>query len=216
MVGGPPFICVIGKSRYTTRLVTPPNTTQLYSEANSSSPMEAFNSRLESFAKARRVKQSNTKRTVSLKWPHPTHFLATPDTLTEAGFFFNPSWDAQDNVECFFCGKCLDGWEEQDDPFAIHWDKCRDSCAWAVVRCGLIEDVDRKGKCVFPFPCCFGAQSDCCLIVLPSRIQVDTQTESQWRRLGWRPSGSMIPGRMIESKATVPTRPRHVLPQSCL
>ena len=113
--------------------------------------MEAFNSRLESFAKARRVKQSNTKRTVSLKWPHPTHFLATPDTLTEAGFFFNPSWDAQDNVECFFCGKCLDGWEEQDDPFAIHWDKCRDNCAWAVVRCGLGEDVDRKGKCVSPF-----------------------------------------------------------------
>lgn len=120
-------------------------------QRNSSSSMDAFNSRLQSFAKARRVKQSNTKRTVSLKWPHPTHFLATPDTLTEAGFFFNPSWDAQDNVECFFCGKCLDGWEEQDDPFAIHWDKCRDSCAWAVVRCGLSEDVDRKGKCVFPF-----------------------------------------------------------------
>jgi hypothetical protein len=114
----------------------------------SSSSMDAFNSRLESFTKARRVKHSNTKRVVSLKWPHPNHFIATPDTLTEAGFFFNPSWDARDNVECFFCGKCLDGWEEQDDPFAIHWDKCRDCCAWAVVRCGLSEDVDRKGKCV--------------------------------------------------------------------
>ena len=110
--------------------------------------MEAFNSRLESFTKARRVKQSTTKRTLSLKWPHPLHYAATPDTLTEAGFFFNPSWDARDNVECFFCGKCLDGWEEQDDPFAIHWDKCRDSCAWAIVRCGLSEDVDPKGKCV--------------------------------------------------------------------
>jgi hypothetical protein len=115
------------------------------------SSMEAFNARLESFAKARRVKQSNTKRVVSLKWPHPDHFIATPDTLTEAGFFFSPSWDARDNVECFFCGKCLDGWEEQDDPFAIHWDKCRDYCPWAVVRCGLSEDVDRKGKCVSRF-----------------------------------------------------------------
>jgi baculoviral IAP repeat-containing protein 5 len=110
--------------------------------------MEAFNSRLESFTKARRVKQSTSKRTLSLKWPHPLHFVATPDTLTEAGFFFNPSCDAPDNVECFFCGKCLDGWEEQDDPFAIHWGRCRDNCAWAIVRCGLSEDVDRKGKYV--------------------------------------------------------------------
>ena len=112
--------------------------------------MDAFESRLESFTKARRVKQSTAKRTVSLKWPHPTHFIATPDTLTEAGFFFNPSLDARDNVECFFCGKCLDGWEEDDDPFVLHWDKCRETCAWAVVRCGLSNDVDRKGKCVFP------------------------------------------------------------------
>jgi hypothetical protein len=113
--------------------------------------MEPFNARLESFTKARRVKHATAKRTVSLKWPHPAHFAATPDTLTEAGFFFNPSWDSRDNVECFFCGKCLDGWEEQDDPFAIHWDKCRDNCAWAVLRCGLGEDVDRKGKCVSSF-----------------------------------------------------------------
>jgi hypothetical protein len=127
------------KSRCTTRLVT-----------HSSTTMEAFNSRLESFAKTRRVKQSS-KRTVSIKWPHPAHFLATPDTLTEAGFFYNPARGTPDNVECFFCGKCLDGWEEEDDPFAIHWDKCRDSCAWAVLRCGLSEDVDRKGKCVSPF-----------------------------------------------------------------
>ncbi|KAI0292913.1 inhibitor of apoptosis repeat-containing protein [Russula brevipes] len=113
--------------------------------------MEAFNTRLESFAKTRRVKQSS-KRTVSIKWPHPAHFLATPDTLTEAGFFYNPARGTPDNVECFFCGKCLDGWEEKDDPFAIHWDKCRDSCAWAVVRCGLSEDVDRKGNFAFNHP----------------------------------------------------------------
>jgi hypothetical protein len=51
---------------------------------------------------------------------------------------------------------------------------------------------------------------------LPSEIQADTQTESQWRRLGWRPSGSMIPGRMIVLKATVPIQQRHVRPQMCL
>ncbi|KAF8480137.1 inhibitor of apoptosis repeat-containing protein [Russula ochroleuca] len=111
--------------------------------------MEAFESRLQSFTKARRVKQSTAKRTASLKWPHPAHFVATPDTLTEAGFFFNPSWDARDNVECFCCGKCLAGWEENDDPFALHWDRCRDTCPWAAVRCGLSDDVDRKGNFVF-------------------------------------------------------------------
>ena len=117
-------------------------------DAETSLTMEAYESRLQSFKKARRVKQSTAKRAVSLKWPHPTHFIATPDTLTEAGFFFNPTWDARDNVECYFCGKCLDGWEEQDDPFSLHWNKCRDTCAWAVLRCGLNDDVDRKGKCV--------------------------------------------------------------------
>ena len=125
--------------------------------------MEAYESRLQSFAKARRVKQSTAKRAVSLKWPHSAHFIATPDTLTEAGFFFNPSLDARDNVECYFCGKCLDGWEEQDDPFALHWDKCRDTCAWAVLRCGLNDDVDRKGKCVSLFPC----YACCNLILIP-------------------------------------------------
>lgn len=128
--------------------------THQHNRPETSPTMEAYESRLQSFAKARRVKQSTAKRAVSLKWPHPTHFIATPDTLTEAGFFFNPTWDARDNVECFFCGKCLDGWEEQDDPFALHWNKCRDTCAWAVLRCGLNDDVDRKGKCASPFTCC--------------------------------------------------------------
>jgi baculoviral IAP repeat-containing protein 5 len=150
--------------------------------------MEAFNSRLDSFAKARRVKQSNTKRILSLKWPHPDHFIATPDTLTEAGFFFNPSWDARDNVECFFCGKCLDGWEEQDDPLAIHWDKCRDYCAWAVVRCGLSDDVDRKGKCVSPSIRCLEIPSNHSLIVSSSKILADNPMGNQWRRRVWRPS----------------------------
>lgn len=114
--------------------------------------MEYFTTRLESFTKPRRVKHSTTKRTLSLKWPHPSHFIATPDTLTEAGFFFNPSWDARDNVECYLCGKCLDGWDEQDDPFAIHWEKCKDRCAWAVVRCGIPADIDRKGNFAFKDP----------------------------------------------------------------
>jgi len=144
---------VIGLSAsHVTRRVLSRN--RQHSRRETPQTMEAYESRLESFTKAWRVKRSTAKRAVSLKWPHPSHFIATPDTLTEAGFFFNPSWDARDNVECYFCGKCLDGWEEQDDPFALHWDKCRDTCPWAVLRCGLNEDVDRKGKCVSIPPCC--------------------------------------------------------------
>ena len=169
-----------GRSRYSTRLVPKPH--------NRRNTMEVFESRLESFTKARRVKQT-AKRTVSLKWPHPTHFVATPDTLTEAGFFFNPTWDARDSVECFFCGKCLDGWEEEDDPFTLHWDKCRDTCAWAVVRCGLRDDVDRKGKCVSSFYGCACHSLIIFLIALLLKILVDNQTESQWRKLGCPPSG---------------------------
>lgn len=138
----------LSQSRYSTRLVQ----NRQHSRPETSHLMDAYEYRLESFTKARRVKQSTAKRAVSLRWPHPTHFIATPDTLTEAGFFFNPTWDARDNVECYFCGKCLDCWEEQDDPFALHWDKCRDTCAWAILRCGLNDDVDRKGKCVSTFP----------------------------------------------------------------
>ncbi|KAI0317322.1 inhibitor of apoptosis repeat-containing protein, partial [Amylostereum chailletii] len=111
--------------------------------------MEAFQARLETFFKAKRVKNGTGKRTISVKWPHPDTITATPSALAEAGFYYDPSWDDQDNVSCFMCDKELAGWEEDDDPFQIHWEKCRDSCAWAIVRCGLDGDVDRKGKFVF-------------------------------------------------------------------
>ncbi|KAI0058628.1 inhibitor of apoptosis repeat-containing protein [Artomyces pyxidatus] len=114
--------------------------------------MEAYQARLDSFKKSKRVKQTSSKRTASVKWPHPDHFTATPDALAEAGFFYNPSWDERDNAACFFCAKELSGWEEEDDPFAIHLDKCGDSCAWAVVRCGLSEDMDQQGHYVFKDP----------------------------------------------------------------
>lgn len=109
--------------------------------------MEALQARIDSFSKSKRVKQGSSKRSVTVKWPHPSlGFLATPHALAEAGFYYSPSVDDTDNVECFLCGKQLGGWEEDDDPHRLHWEKCKDRCAWAVVRCGLIEDVDRKGK----------------------------------------------------------------------
>ncbi|KAI0031963.1 inhibitor of apoptosis repeat-containing protein [Vararia minispora EC-137] len=111
--------------------------------------MQVYKSRLDSFSRQKRLKQSTTKRSVAVKWPHAEDILATPDTLAEAGFFWAPTYDDRDNVACFLCGKELAGWEPDDDPHVVHYDKCRDVCAWAAVRCGLSLDQDQFGSYVF-------------------------------------------------------------------
>lgn len=98
--------------------------------------MEYLQARLDSFAKSKRSKASSTRHTSSSsKWPHPSSFKATPDSLAEAGFYFDPDSDNPDNVTCFMCKKGVAGWEPEDDPFSIHYDKCAKTCAWAMVRC---------------------------------------------------------------------------------
>ncbi|CCM05862.1 uncharacterized protein FIBRA_08098 [Fibroporia radiculosa] len=108
--------------------------------------MECLKARLETFNKTKRSKQSLTRSTAGLKWPHPSSHRATPQTLAEAGFYYNPSSEDKDNVTCFMCGKELSDWDPDDNPFDIHWKKCRNTCAWAVARCGLIYDVDEDGN----------------------------------------------------------------------
>lgn len=65
---------------------------------------------------------------------------ANPTTLSpanrflqfvEAGFWFNPSPDHEDNVTCFLCNKSMEGWEHGDDPVAEHRRHCPD-CGWAL------------------------------------------------------------------------------------
>lgn len=106
--------------------------------------MESLEARIHSYTKSKRVKSSSTGKLVVLKWSHPSSFSANPHTLAEAGFFYNPSPEHRDSVTCFMCGKELSDWEADDDPFAIHLQKARGSCAWALVRCDLGED----GECV--------------------------------------------------------------------
>jgi Inhibitor of Apoptosis domain len=109
--------------------------------------MEALQNRIDSFAKQKRVKNpSKTSSYVNVKWPHPSNFRASPEALAEAGFFFNPSFEDRDNVTCFACAKQLSEWEEGDDPFDIHWEKCGVKCCWASVRCGLRDDMDRQNR----------------------------------------------------------------------
>lgn len=112
--------------------------------------MDCYDARAESFKKARRVQVKNT--TTVLRWPHPDTFKATPELLAEAGFYFDPSPDHPDSVTCFMCKKELLNWEEDDDPFQIHLARCRDTCMWAVARCGNAEDLDDDGGYVLvPF-----------------------------------------------------------------
>ncbi|KAF9006202.1 hypothetical protein BDQ17DRAFT_337558 [Cyathus striatus] len=79
----------------------------------------------------------------------PKIVQATPDTLAEAGFYYNPSYDGRDNATCYMCGKDIEDWESDDDPFDIHWDKCGWTCGWAAARCALREDMDQFGRFVF-------------------------------------------------------------------
>lgn len=39
--------------------------------------------------------------------------------MSQAGFY-RPNNSSEDNVTCFLCNKCLDGWEEGDDSFSEH------------------------------------------------------------------------------------------------
>lgn len=103
--------------------------------------MEVYQSRIDSY-KPKRIKPPSAKRATTIKWPHP----AKVDALAEAGFFWQPTAQDRDNVQCFLCGKTLAGWEEDDDPLELHWEKCKDKCGWAASRCGLAKDQDRSGK----------------------------------------------------------------------
>jgi hypothetical protein len=106
------------------------------------SSMHILQNRINSFSKPKR-KQGKSS---NFKWPHPEYFTATPVTLAEAGFYYDPSPEDVDNVTCYMCGKELSEWTEEDDPFDIHFKKCGKKCSWAIVRCGLRSDIDQKNK----------------------------------------------------------------------
>lgn len=115
--------------------------------------MNATQARLNSFH-PRRVpknplnKSTSTANTVQVKWPHPSSFKATPQSLADAGFFYKPNVESKDNVSCFLCEKELNSWSEDDDPADVHFAKCGDKCAWASLKCGLARDLDKHRQYV--------------------------------------------------------------------
>lgn len=109
--------------------------------------MEYLQNRIASFTKQKRVKNpAKPSSYLSLKWPHPSDFAANPESLAEAGFYFNPSAEDRDSVNCYMCERPFSIWEPEDDPFDIHWNKSGTKCGWANVRCGLRGDMDRHGR----------------------------------------------------------------------
>lgn len=104
--------------------------------------MDDIKTRIASF----NPKRAKGAKNAPLKWPHPPSFKATPQTLAEAGFYFDPSDEDPDSVTCFMCEKQLGEWDSEDDPYELHYTKCRNTCAWALLRCGLTEDIDSEGR----------------------------------------------------------------------
>lgn len=57
--------------------------------------------------------------------------------MAEAGFYWKGTPTEPDTAACFLCGKVLDGWEEDDDPWMEHR-KHAPQCAF--VKNGKAED----------------------------------------------------------------------------
>jgi hypothetical protein len=109
--------------------------------------MEVLQARIDSFKKSKRIKNpKKPSSSATVRWPHPPDFKANPETLADAGFFYNPSYEGRDSVTCYVCDKELEDWEKDDDPYIIHWEKCGQTCCWAIVRCGLLNDMDKSDR----------------------------------------------------------------------
>lgn len=82
-------------------------------------------------------------RNPTSSWPHPPKFVATPESLAIAGFWFDPSSSSPDRVTCYYCKKSLGGWEPDDDPYTEHARRNADGeCPWAMVVCAVLKEKE--------------------------------------------------------------------------
>jgi hypothetical protein len=146
--------------------------------------MESERARLATFSDGVRFKVAKSK--ALLKWPHPDTFLATPDSLSDAGFYFNPSAEDRDNVKCFACDKELSEWDPEDDPHVIHFEKCGQTCPWAIVRCGLDLERDKRGRWVYRLCCEHGSLIILSLDIISGTL-VGYPPLRLWRARDFRP-----------------------------
>ncbi|SMR44022.1 unnamed protein product [Zymoseptoria tritici ST99CH_1A5] len=83
---------------------------------------------------------SKKKKDGTVEWPHE---FPSGHALARAGFFYRPSHDSNDNVQCFMCSVKLDGWEATDDPVSEHLAHSS-GCAWATSISVMREEGDLR------------------------------------------------------------------------
>ena len=89
--------------------------------------------------------RSRKAKTINATWPHPSTSKLSPESLADAGFFFDPDEDAPDKTVCFVCELSLANWEVDDEPRAEHL-KRNNSCIWTEARWSLRGDRVKYGK----------------------------------------------------------------------
>ncbi|XP_017102250.2 baculoviral IAP repeat-containing protein 5 [Drosophila bipectinata] len=76
------------------------------------------NNKLEAFRNLNLLEQH---RIDSFKdWPFPEQSTCSISKMAEAGFYWTGTKRENDTATCFVCGKTLDGWESEDDPWSEH------------------------------------------------------------------------------------------------
>lgn len=107
--------------------------------------MQNQEARLRSFAGAQIKTKGRGKSTSTLSWPlSPTEFPhLTPENLSQAGYYYAPTLEDQDQCGCFLCDSKLGGWDQQDDPFQEHYR--RGKCGWAIAVCFVHVDAQNGG-----------------------------------------------------------------------
>ncbi|KAH8307773.1 hypothetical protein KR044_013354 [Drosophila immigrans] len=77
-----------------------------------------LDTKLEAFNKLNLLEKS---RVESFKdWPFPASSTCSISKMAEAGFYWTGTKRENDTATCFVCGKTLDGWESDDDPWKEH------------------------------------------------------------------------------------------------
>ncbi|KAF2493355.1 inhibitor of apoptosis repeat-containing protein [Lophium mytilinum] len=79
----------------------------------------------------RRASNTKKKTPASVSWPHKN---PNPEELAFAGFYYKPSADNIDNVQCLVCNSQLDGWDPIDVPAYEHLLHAPE-CGWAINAC---------------------------------------------------------------------------------
>ncbi|ESK84812.1 chromosome segregation protein [Moniliophthora roreri MCA 2997] len=80
--------------------------------------------------------------TLENRWPHDqvSNHGANSKNMARAGFVYLPTQDVDDLATCLYCGICLNGWDEEDDPMEEH----RKRVSSTGTACAMFPDIAVK------------------------------------------------------------------------